>query len=662
MNNPSFSDVSKNLEDELLLLRQQAGYRVRDKEDMPELVINLPNGKKKAGKPKGETGTNSGAPDTDFIERQIGSWDLVDVNYFEKGVLSAKPVCKLTAKDHRGRYEGTGFLISNRLLLTNNHNIPTKAIAATVFLEFDFQFGTDDMPKTDHRFKLAPNDAFWTDEDLDVTIVAVKPFSDASNVPIEQFGALPFNPQTGKIDVGQFISLIHHPDGDFKQAAIRENRLLRKDEKVLWYASDTAPGSSGAPCFSDQWEVLAIHRRGVPQTKEGDDNLIALKNGNFLTREEISEYRISDSEILWLANEGTRVSVLVNTVQNDEVANSNPLISNWLSGLGYPEQERLAATLIAPTPNRPLNPIISDKANTPTLENRRPKSDYDKRNGYQPFFLDIEIPAPKLNEAIRRWGPATPNIQTGQAELPYYNFSIWMSYNRRLPFVAAVNVDGQNHNAQNRRAFGNDKWVYDERIPENLQIGNWFYSNEPVEHGKNYFDRGHIVRRTEPTWGSDHIAQLANDDTFHWTNCSPQYKTFNQQSKYWQGLEDYLLEDGAVAHHKKLTLFSGPIFSNEDTEHRGVLIPKQFFKVAVYVDQQGILRSAAFVLDQSKWVDFIDFERAPALDIKAVRRSIGWLESQTGINFGEKVRFADQASNLQDNLTEIVNLPDLFTY
>ena len=34
---------------------------------------------------------------------------------------------------------------------------------------------------------------------------------------------------------------------------------------VLIYKSDTAPGSSGAPVFNNEWQVIALHSAGVPK-------------------------------------------------------------------------------------------------------------------------------------------------------------------------------------------------------------------------------------------------------------------------------------------------------------------------------------------------------------------------------------------------------------
>lgn len=641
MKHQKFSEETPGLRQELRNLRSLAGLPPEPQEAVTPPEVSGP------GSPLEAMVAVSDELIDLFAERQIATWDLVDVSYLERGASVARAVCKLHARDAAGPYEGTGFLISNRLLITNHHNLPNEEIAATAFVEFEHELDPSGLPRDPQRFVLRPEEAYWSDADLDICVVAVALIS-RGNVPLSRYGMLRLNPEVGKISEGQFITLIEHPDGEWKQVALRENRLLRKDEKVLWYASDTAPGSSGAPCFSDQWQVVAVHRRGVPQTKEDDENLIALRNGHYMAREQIRDLRISDHDILWLANEGTRISTFVNTIRQDQVATGNSLISAWLADLGPPRFIEL-----------PSQPVIVAEPET-FVENRRPVNDYERRNGYQSDFLGIEIPPPALDQAIHRWGRTAFNGDTGAPEFPYYNFSIWMSRERRLPYVAAVNIDGANHNERNRDEFGDDKWVYDDRLPERLQIGNWFYGNEPARFGHNYFDRGHIIRRTEPSWGPDDAARLANDDTFHWTNCSPQYKTFNQRQSHWQGLETYLLENGAVQIRKRLTLFTGPIFSDDDTEHRTVFVPKQFFKVAVFVADDGRLRSAAYVIDQSEWVDVIDFERAPVLDIPSVRRSIHWLEEQTGLDFGQLVREADSAAGLGDDLVAIRNLPDLF--
>lgn len=82
-----------------------------------------------------------------------------------------------------------------------------------------------------------------------------------------------------------------------------------------------------------------------------------------------------------------------------------------------------------------------------------------------------------------------------------------------------------------------DRWSFDPRGLADEQTGEEVYRDNPL-------DRGHLVRRLDPTWRiSLAAAKSAGDDTFHFTNHTPQHKDFNQNQTTWAGLEDYLLEN-----------------------------------------------------------------------------------------------------------------------
>jgi endonuclease G len=52
--------------------------------------------------------------------------------------------------------------------------------------------------------------------------------------------------------------------GARRQFAIRENQCVEdRDPDVIWYMSDTAQGSSGAPVLNDSFQVVALHHSGV---------------------------------------------------------------------------------------------------------------------------------------------------------------------------------------------------------------------------------------------------------------------------------------------------------------------------------------------------------------------------------------------------------------
>jgi hypothetical protein len=66
------------------------------------------------------------------LERILGRNDLVDALYFQAMERAAKAVCRVVVGDERG----TGWLLNQRLLITNNHVLPTPAAARSARVEF----------------------------------------------------------------------------------------------------------------------------------------------------------------------------------------------------------------------------------------------------------------------------------------------------------------------------------------------------------------------------------------------------------------------------------------------------------------------------------------------------------------------------------------------
>jgi endonuclease G len=102
----------------------------------------------------------------------------------------------------------------------------------------------------------------------------------------------------------------------------------------------------------------------------------------------------------------------------------------------------------------------------------------------------------------------------------------------------------------------------------------------------------------DPAWGaSEQEAKLSNDDTFHFTNCAPQHEDFNQNLTTWAGLEDYILNN-ADNRDFRVSVFTGPVFAEDDDEYRGVKLPRQYWKVVVMIDGSNDLSATAYLLSQ----------------------------------------------------------------
>ena len=257
---------------------------------------------------------------------------------------------------------------------------------------------------------------------------------------------------------------------------------------------------------------------------------------------------------------------------------------------------------------------------------------YSTREGFDEEFLGAgpaRVVLPRLTVVQREDAFQLADADPGNdpAELKYHHFSVALSRSRRLAFWTAVNIDGKTHKKEQMRR-GRDGWYCDPRVPDQFQVGNELYTGTD-------FDRGHLVRRLDPAWGRTvQAARTANDDTFHWTNCSPQHKDFNEGKALWAGLEDYLLER-AAGERKRMVVFTGPVLAAADPTYRGVQIPLKFWKVAVVARPNGRLASLAFLVDQERLVRrMISFAPDPEAVARTFQTTVENVEQLTGLDLG----------------------------
>lgn len=552
--------------------------------------------------------------DTLAIERVQGSNDLVAVNYFELGLQAARAVCRIQIRDAMGygKGYGTGFLVAPNLLLTNNHVLDKPDMAIKSFAEFNFEDDINFLPKPTKLFTLLPGELFYTDSNLDFTLVAVSP-SATDGTTLDNFGALKLIEETGKALPDEYLSIIQHPLGNAKQVAVRENELLWFDDNWVHYSTDTQPGSSGSPVFNDQWFVVALHHSGVP--KKDSSGRIVKKNG----------------EVVWVANEGVRISRIYNAL-NEASAQGDAHAAAASAKL------RAAVTASSFGPILPPQlPIITPAPNAMVVE-ALPEEWYQGAEGYQQDFLnasgssgsDYIVSLPAITAPFK---DDVVELHDGGTVLNYRHFSIVMNKRRRLAFYTAVNIDGNQSRSVTR---SKDKWYFDGRFDRNLQCGPELYEANPL-------DRGHLVRRLDPCWGSE--AVKAGEDTFHFTNCAPQHADLNQ--KTWNDLEDYILGT-ADRNNIRVSVFTGPVFREDDLLYRGQFqIPADFWKVIAFVNRDGSLTATAYLQTQKNLIGDLEFFGP----YKTYQVAVLQIEALTGLDFG-RLRDCDPMNSV--NVAESV--------
>ena len=199
--------------------------------------------------------------------------DFVNVSFLDFARAAAGCVARVIHRD--GSPIGSGFLVSDRLFLTNNHVLGSESEAADALLEFNFELDIRGRPRLITRFALDSNAFFLTnpEDDLDFTLIAVGDRDTGPN-NLSDFGFCPIFDSDDKHLLGEFVNIVQHPEGRYKQVVLRENQLVSRLDTVLHYVADTSPGSSGSPVFNDQWEAIALHHWGEPfRQTVGDDGI-----------------------------------------------------------------------------------------------------------------------------------------------------------------------------------------------------------------------------------------------------------------------------------------------------------------------------------------------------------------------------------------------------
>jgi endonuclease G len=293
----------------------------------------------------------------------------------------------------------------------------------------------------------------------------------------------------------------------------------------------------------------------------------------------------------------------------------------------YVVEVPLRVTITLGPRGRPTPPVVDAAAGEePGLERVDVDRNYANRQGYDPEFLGTRVLLPQLTDEQRRNAARNSMTRPGEdnSVLPYHHFSVVMNRRRQLAYYTAVNIDGTRSRSPKRSG---DQWYFDPRIAQSEQIGEDLYR-------RNDLDRGHLVRRLDPAWGTAKEALSANNDTFHFTNCSPQHANFNQSNDTWQGVENYLLQQATQA-RRRLTIFTGPVLGEDDPLYRGVRLPLFFWKIAVFIKRDESVSVSAYVLDQTELIEQeIGLERFNASSFQVEVREI---IERTGLDFSHLV-------------------------
>ena len=144
---------------------------------------------------------------------------------------------------------------------------------------------------------------------------------------------------------------------------------------------------------------------------------------------------------------------------------------------------------------------------------------------YDPNFIEgAVVDLPTLTSAIQQ------QALNGGTPIDHTNFSLVFNQVRGFAVYSAHNIDAETFldDGPDRHGF-----TLDPLVPRHLQVdNNRGYKGFPSKDD-NPWDAGHLARRKSLHWHDMPTATLADKESSHWTNITPQHKDMNRQGKPW---------------------------------------------------------------------------------------------------------------------------------
>ena len=216
--------------------------------------------------------------DNGVLETQVGTLEVTPYAVYIRTLSYANSVCRVVARTamvhpHAGRIAeghnlGTAILVGPDVVITCSHVVPNVEVASKVRLEFRYFKNPRGVIDLD-EYELASDETGPTilaDEELDFVLLRI----DGSRVPDPmQYVSYPLaNSLRDENTLYGFqptLLLMHYP-GESQLSLSHYARLLQLEASTAEFRhdGDTAPGSSGAPIFSQYGFLIGIHRKRGP--------------------------------------------------------------------------------------------------------------------------------------------------------------------------------------------------------------------------------------------------------------------------------------------------------------------------------------------------------------------------------------------------------------
>jgi hypothetical protein len=226
------------------------------------------------------------APGPKLEKIVVDTRTLLDpVGWRERLEVIERQVCRV---ELWGMARGTGFLVAPDVVLTNHH-VVQEVLKGTVspdflVLRFDYKRLQDGTELQGRVYGLARDWLLHASPHSSVDLMSPKPYE--ASIQELDYALLRVKGQPGHelvdgqrtrrwLEVpaeayafppGSPILIVQHPQGDRLRLAIATEGVIavNSTRTRVTYRTNTLGGSSGAPCFNQDWTLVALHHSGDP--------------------------------------------------------------------------------------------------------------------------------------------------------------------------------------------------------------------------------------------------------------------------------------------------------------------------------------------------------------------------------------------------------------
>ncbi|RKG96493.1 serine protease [Corallococcus sp. CA053C] len=179
-----------------------------------------------------------------------------------------------------GRALGTGFLVAPDVVLTNSHVIEHRLVEA-LRVRFDLKVLPDRIAVHPGRVftvtaclaqsphspadLMHPRPREATHDELDYAFLQIQDAPGEELLGARPRGFIPLPASPMPFTPGALALVMQHPKGRPMQVALDTFQGVNRSHTRVTYCTNTHPGSSGSPCFTQDLELVALHHSGDPR-------------------------------------------------------------------------------------------------------------------------------------------------------------------------------------------------------------------------------------------------------------------------------------------------------------------------------------------------------------------------------------------------------------